>query len=148
MGVRQEYEKRVDKKQREIAELEGQLRESKAVLQAYLEFLRHLPQESGDGKTATGSGLRPGTDLYKAWQYLTKLGRPAYITELLKGIGKEPTKENRVSLSGNLSWHVRKGETFTRPKPNTFGLVGMSEEETELLSPEDEAEPDALPLDE
>lgn len=140
MGLRQEYEKRVEKKLKEIADLEGELREAKAVLQAYNEFLRHLPHDSGPGKTPA---LRPGTDLHKAWHFLNQRGKPAHITDLLKGIGKEVTKENRVSLGGNLSWHVRKGGTFTRTAPNTFGLVGMAAETESEGEPSEDSLPDS-----
>jgi ABC-type transport system substrate-binding protein len=154
MGARQEYEKRVEKKQKEITELEGQLREARVLLQAYQEFLRHLPVDESGGAKAEAT-LRPGTDLYKAKELLEKAGHPLYITDLLVGIGKEVTKENRVSLSGNLSWYVRKGLFFTRTAPNTFGLIGMKEEkedqDVEVMKEatekvDEEASEDSLPL--
>ena len=152
MGARQEYEKRIEKKQKEIAELEGQLREARVLLQAYQEFLKHLSADESGGAAKAEVALRPGTDLYKTRELLEKEGHPLYITDLLKGIGKEVTKENRVSLSGNLSWYVRKNIIFTRTAPNTFGLIGMKDDQNVGVVEEDtkqvdeEAPEDSLPL--
>lgn len=133
MGAKQEFEKRIEKKKAEIAELEAKLREERAFLSGLQESLRFFPKEDS-GETKTEVVLRPGTDLYKTQEFLQKQGRPAYIADILKGIGKEVTKESRVSLSGNLSWYVRKGLIFTRTAPNTFGLIGMTEEVKEGVS--------------
>jgi hypothetical protein len=32
---------------------------------------------------------------------------------------------NRSALSGSIAAYVRKGEIFTRPAPNTFGLLEL-----------------------
>ena len=155
MGARQELEKRIEKKKAEISELESKLREERAFLSGLQESLRFFPKDdSGDTKTEVV--LRPGTDLYKTQEFLQKQGRPTYIADILRGIGKEVTKENRVSLSGNLSWYVRKGLIFTRPAPNTFGLIGMTEEvkegvsevrgEGEFEESDGESSDDALPI--
>lgn len=60
--------------------------------------------------------------------HILKEGRPAHVTELLGALGREPTRENRASLSGSLAAYVRKGEMFTRPSPNTFGLIELGHE--------------------
>lgn len=151
MSNRQELEKRIEKKKAEIAELEAKIREEKAFLSGLQESLRFFPKDDS-GTPPAEPNLRPGTDLYKTKEYLQKLGHSAYITDILIGIGKEATKENRVSLSGNLSWYVRKGLIFIRPKPNTFGLIGMKEDEKEEVGQEEIDESseglteDALPL--
>ena len=71
--------------------------------------------------------LRIGTDLAKARDYLRKAGKAAHVTKIIEAIGKQVNKETRVSLSGSLSNYVRKGLIFTRPAPNTFGLVEFGE---------------------
>ena len=50
-------------------------------------------------------------------------GKPLHISDLLVALGKETDHDNRAALSGSLSAYVRKHEIFTRPAPNTFGLV-------------------------
>ena len=48
-----------------------------------------------------------------------------HISEILAAIGVENTKNTRVSLVGSLGSYVRKGQVFSRPGPNIFGLTGM-----------------------
>ena len=49
-------------------------------------------------------------------------------------MGKKVTRDTKASLAGSLAAYVRKGEIFTRPAPNTYGLVelGHNEHEDEL----------------
>jgi hypothetical protein len=61
----------------------------------------------------------------KARDAILKAGRPLHVSEILTVIGKPDEKEGRISLGGSLSSYVRKGEVFTRPDPNTFGLVEL-----------------------
>jgi len=151
MSGRQEIEKRIEKKRAEVAELEARVREERAFLAGLQESLRFFTKEDF-GEPPAEPNLRPGTDLYKTREYLQKLGHSAYIPDILKGIGKEVTKENRVSLSGNLSWYVRKGLIFTRPKPNTFGLISLKEGAKEQVGEVEEEESseslteDSLPI--
>ena len=65
----------------------------------------------------------------QAREYLLKAGKPMHLSKIVEGIGKEPSKENRLSLGGSLSGYVRKGQIFTRPAPNTFGLVEFGDED-------------------
>lgn len=61
----------------------------------------------------------------KAVELIKKTGRPMHVKEILEGIGKKDTKKERVSLSSSLGMYYRKNEIFTRPAPNTFGLISM-----------------------
>jgi hypothetical protein len=70
-------------------------------------------------------------------QALEQSGKPLHITDILKRIGKENTKKNRLSLGGTLSRYVREGNVFMRAGPNTFGLMSNStESDEEELPPE------------
>jgi hypothetical protein len=66
-----------------------------------------------------------------------------HITEILKALNEPVDKKHRLSLSGSLSSYVRNSQIFTRPAPNTFGLIEMnksangSEESGEFEVPED-----------
>ncbi len=122
MSARQKIEGLIEKKRQENAELQKQIEKNETYIQGLLDSLRFLPKDS-QGEVKPESTLRPGSDVYKAREYLRQLGRPAYVMDIVKGIGKEENKENRVSLSGTMSWWVRKGQIFTRPEPNTFGLI-------------------------
>jgi hypothetical protein len=121
MGIRQDFERRIAKKQQEIADLELQLRDARSYLQALQDSMKMIPQDMLE-EGGSGRELRVGSSLYKAREALRKSGKPLHINELLKAIGKPVEKKSRLSLSGSLAAYVRKNEIFTRPGPNTFGL--------------------------
>ncbi len=127
MGARENLQRLADRKSQEIAELERQIDMARAYLQAIQDSIKALPREISsqpNGEDAT-SDLRPGTLLARAREAIQKNGAPMHISALLVAIGIENTKNARVSLVGSLGAYVRKGSVFTRPGPNTFGLVGM-----------------------
>jgi hypothetical protein len=123
MGIRQDFERRIAKKQQEIDALELQIRDAKSYLQALQDSLKFFPRDgNGDSTAAAGADLRPGSALSKAREAIRKSGKPLYINELLAALGKSQDKKNRVSLAGSLSNYARKHEIFTKTAPNTFGL--------------------------
>lgn len=123
MAVREEFQKRIERKQQEIRDLETKIREANAYLQALLDSMKWLPREES---LANGNQLlRPGTTLAKAQEAIQKSGHPMHVADILKAIGKPTDRKNRVSLGGSLSGYVRRKEIFTRPAPNTFGLIEM-----------------------
>jgi len=73
--------------------------------------------------------LRPGTALANAQAAILRAGKPIHIAEILKTLGKEDTKKNRVGLAGSLATYARQGKIFTKPGPNIFGLVEMGGKE-------------------
>ena len=138
MQLQREIDRRIDKKRLEILELEKQLGEAKAYLLALLDTAKWLPK-SGDKEVT----LRPGSDLARARDFIKVHGRPQHVTDILKGLGKEVNKPNRISLSGSLSGYARKGAIFTKPAPNTFGLIEL-ENGGENKSEETFNQPDIL----
>jgi hypothetical protein len=121
MFLRKEFEKRMEKKREEIALLESQLSQARSYLMA-LEDSMKLLSRVGDSANSEAA-LRPGTDLDKAREFLRDAGKAMHVSKIILGIGRELNKANRVSLSGSLGNYVRRGLIFTRPAPNTFGLV-------------------------
>lgn len=122
MGIRQDFERRITKKQQEIADLELQLRDAKSYLQALQDSLKIIPRDATSNGTSLGTNLRPGTALSKARDAIKKSGKPIHINDLLTAIGKPLDKKSKVSLAGSLSNYARKQEIFTKTAPNTFGL--------------------------
>jgi len=137
MGIREKLEEKIKKKEQEIQEYENKIREAKAYLQALHDSIRLLPRKETIAEPPE-SILRPGSNVAKTYALLKKEGRPLHITEILKGIGKSVTKKEKISLSGSISWYVRKKEIFTRPAPNTFGLVSLEEKEESIEEPPDD----------
>jgi hypothetical protein len=138
MGVRENLRKILDKKQQEIDDLELRLRDARVYLQAVQDSMRLLPRENSLNDDPPKE-LRPGTLVAKARDAIRSVGRPVHIADLLKMLGKPIDKNNRVSLSGSLSAYVRNGQIFTRPAPNTFGLIELTGNisENEITSEDD-----------
>ncbi|HYH00082.1 MAG TPA: hypothetical protein VD837_13185 [Terriglobales bacterium] len=121
MGIRDNFQRLIDKKTQEIRDLELKLREANAYVQAIQDSMRLLPRDQEGGTVDVE--LRAGTSLAKTRDVLKKAGAPLHVSEILKQIGRPTDKKSRVSLSGTLAGYVRAGKVFTRPAPNTFGLV-------------------------
>ena len=139
MRAKIEIEKRIKRKEAEIAELRKQLEQAEAYLQGMADSLKLFPKE-GESDEDDGPTLRSGSDLEKARLAILKAGKPLHIKDLVLAIGKEPTKENKTSLSGSIGAYVRREIIFTRPKPNTFGVTEFENADADDLK--------GLPLDE
>src|SRR5688572_13801905 len=139
MTFREELQKRIDKKRTEIATLTVRLKEAEIYAQALEDTLKLLPKENGDipELPATSVPLREGTAIFRAKEVLQEAGKPLHINELLSAMGKPSDRDNRTALAGSISAYVRRSEIFTRPAPNTFGLVGMkpTEQPQQPLAP-------------
>jgi len=123
MGLRKEFQKRIEKKQQEIEQLKLQIREAEIYIQALQDSVKLLPRE--DETPSAPRTLRPNSNLSKSRDAIKQCGQPMHISELLKMIGVENNKKNRLSLSGSLASYVRRKEIFSRPQPNTFGLLEL-----------------------
>jgi hypothetical protein len=122
MALREEILRKIDKKQQEISTLEAQIRECNIYIGSLQDVLKMLPREAEEGKEIT---LRHGSLLSQAREAIRKAGKPLHITEILAAIGRQSTKQTRLALSGSLAAYVRRAEIFTRPEPNTFGLLEL-----------------------
>lgn len=134
MGARESLQRLLDRKTQEIQELELQIQLARAYQQAIQDSIKALPREATSqigGEEGIPSEIRPGTLLARARDAIQKHGAPMHISEILAAIGVENTKKSRVSLVGSLGAYVRKGQVFTRPMPNTFGIIGMNEAKVE-----------------
>jgi hypothetical protein len=130
---------RLQKKEAEIQSLEEKIRAARIYVQALQDVLNVLEK---DGATSTAdTGPRRGSAVTQAREIISKSGKPVHINELLNALGKLNTRENRASLTSALAAYVRRGEIFTRPAPNTFGLIELGHTER------DDAPQDELPSD-
>jgi hypothetical protein len=125
MGVREDLLKKIERKRAEIAELEAKVALAREYLQALEDTFKMFARENAGAGQDAATTLRPGTALAKARDAIKKAGQPMHITDLLTAIGKGHSRNERAGLSGTLAAYVRRGEIFTRPAPNTFGLVEM-----------------------
>jgi hypothetical protein len=108
MKERNLIREKLRRKEIEIQSLEARLREAKG----YVRALRELLGEEDADKSMVAM----------ARDIILEQGHPVHITDLLKGMGRDLTREARVSLTSALAAYVRRGDVFTRAGPNTFGL--------------------------
>jgi len=122
MGLRENFQKLIDKKEQEISGLEIQVREANAYIQALQDSMKLLPRDP-EANSESEHILREGSTLAKTRDLLRKSGTPLPISEILKLLGKPQDTKHRISLAGTLSGYARKGRVFTKTAPNTFGLI-------------------------
>ncbi len=129
MGIRENLQRLISKKQEEIAALELKITETKAYIQGLQDSMKLLPRDSSG---AADYALREGTALAKARDAIKAAGGPMTVTELLKALGKSQDKKHRVSLAGTLSGYARDGKVFIKTAPNTFGLIESKTSQPEV----------------
>jgi len=130
MKAERDIERKIKQKEEEAQRLREDLLRAEVYIEAMHESLRLVKKTSN---AELGNSIRPGSMIHKAQEILRKEGKPLYVGDLLNRMGREVTKMNRMSLSGSLGTYVRNKQVFTRPAPNTFGLIefGNSAEDDE-----------------
>ncbi len=124
MSERSVIEAKIKKKTSEIQSLERKLEAAKVYLTALKDILRAIEKEVQDERPDE-TALRKGSSVAQARDVILKLGAPVHIDELLQHLGRELTRQNKASLTGSLAAYVRRGDVFTRPSPNTYGLMEL-----------------------
>ena len=128
MSERRKIEERLRRKEAEMQGLEAQLREARAYVQALQDVLKMFPKEVGQEHFASHTAvatLRSGSGVALAREAILAQGKPLHISALLQKVGRDNSKKAKISLSSSLATYVRKNEIFTRPAPNTFGLIEL-----------------------
>jgi hypothetical protein len=124
MNERRRIEEKLRKKEHEIISLEAQIKEARIYIQALQDVLRLIPKDK-DQNSSPEFILRSGSTVAKAREAILSHGNPLHVTEILRALGAEITRESRAALAGSISAYVRKRQIFTRNGPNTFGLIEM-----------------------
>ena len=124
MSERKKIENLIKKKEVRIEELEEEIKATRVYLQALQDVLKMLP------KPSESIVLRPGSDVARAREIILGKAQPVHISALLEALEKEGTRENRASLTSSLAAYVRRNQVFTRPAPNTFGLIELGHTNT------------------
>lgn len=127
MGLRDKFEDKIKKKKEEIEQLHIKIREAEAYIQGLQDAMKYLPKYKVD--VTSDKSLRPGSMLHKTYTLLKSTGKPMHINDILQGIGLQVDRDKKVSLTGSLGSYVRNKQIFTRPAPNTFGLISMENED-------------------
>jgi hypothetical protein len=136
MKARRDIERRIEKEQQQIIELNSQIEHAEFFIKGLQEALKMLPKDN-DSKARKGKGtVRPGSDMAKIRDLIRQAGKPLRIEEILIGLGKSDTKANRMSIAGSLGRYVRKSEIFNRVGPNLFSLIDMEVTDMSELPPD------------
>ena len=133
MDVRRKLDREIEKQEQKILQMRIDLAGEEAYLRAQQDMRKLLPRNGVNGQPLA---LRANSDLAKARDAIRETGRPMHVSEILQKLGKPLTRETRSSLSGSIGWYVRRNEIFTRPAPNTFGLVEFEKVEADEEPPE------------
>lgn len=124
---------RLRKKTLEVHALEEKLRTARIYLQALQDVMKALGGQSDEARGE--SILRSGSAVSQARDVILKASKPVHISDLLRALGRDDTRDVRASLTSSLAAYVRRGEVFTRPAPNTYGLVELGHETVEDAEP-------------
>ena len=143
-------EERLRKKQSEVASLEEKLKAAKVYVAALNDILRMLAKDDEPPADTVEAKLRPGSAVAQTREIILANGAPVHLDDILEAMGKSVTRDTKASLAGSLAAYVRKEEIFSRPAPNTFGLIELGH--TEVFDEEEEQPPagfgsDNNPLD-
>jgi hypothetical protein len=151
MPLRDELVRRISRKNQEIASLDQQvagltqqISVAKAYVQAIEDTVKMLDRDALAGPVE--KSLRRGSAPARAQKALRNVGRPMHITKLLPEMGLPVNRKTRSTVSSALSAYWRRGEIFTRPAPNTFGLVEFGENAATEQSAAEQSEGDDTPL--
>jgi len=130
VSERRAIDDRLRKKQLEITSLEEKLKAAKIYVSALQDVMKLLNRDDDQADTAEAK-LRPGSTVAQAREIILERGEPVHIDDLLTAMGKEVSRDSKASLAGSLAAYVRKEEIFTRPAPNTYGLVELGHTDIE-----------------
>jgi hypothetical protein len=133
MGVRDDYLRRIEKKRAEVEAIRTTLRLEERYLEAMLDAYKIMPRAGEDGNGAgRPSGLRKGSNTGKAYIALKRTGHALHVKDLVEAMGLKVSRTITQGLASSLRAYVNKNEIFTKPAPNTYGLVefGGSDEPT------------------
>ena len=118
--VQATLEERIRKKEQEIRQFQHQIDAAQEFVRATREALALFLKAD---KAHPNEGMRRGGSASKTLQYLKKEGQARHIGDIVVGIGRKNDTKNRSAVAAQLSQYVRDGKLFTRPVPNTFGLI-------------------------
>jgi hypothetical protein len=126
MSERKKIEDRLRKKEQEIVSMEEKIKATRIYVQALRDILKMLSSDVTETPEVDGEiTLRSGSAVDQARRVILDKGVPVHIDDILAALGKDATREAKASLTSSLAAYVRRDEIFTRPAPNTFGLVEL-----------------------
>jgi hypothetical protein len=142
MSSRKQLQKLIEKEEQticslrsDIKKLEGQIQLKTSYVQGLTDSLKYLPK--ADNGSDAPVKLREGSEIATARDILLKAGKALHVSEILKLMGKEASKNHKTSASGYLSAYARKGLFFKKTAPNTFCAIEIEAADQSATPPDD-----------
>lgn len=132
MSERKKIEDKLRRKEQEITTLEDKIKDAKVYVKALRDVLKMLATTEKAPEEEQPQ-LKAGSAVAQARDAILLNNQPLHIDEILSALGKENTRESKSSLTSSLAAYVRREELFTRPAPNTFGLVELGHKTVESV---------------
>jgi hypothetical protein len=120
MAVREDIEKRIEREKQKISDLQKQIERCNAFILGMQEALKFIPKT---GEKITKEYYFRSGDTKQAYEVLKQSAKPLSINEILSLIGKEPTKQNKASLSSSLHRAVKKSGLIKKVASNMFTIT-------------------------
>ena len=127
-----EKQQRVVELRKELAQLEAELRDAKALLSGRplaSKYNAHKPKSRhGFTNGVRRKPIQENSSVWWAQQALMLEEKPLHIDELLQKIKEYSTLDVKKStLISNLSRYIKHNDTFVRPAESTYGLINYAE---------------------
>ncbi len=130
MSARDRIFNQIKKKEVEIQDLKTRLREAEVYIQGLRDAIKYVQKDQGDSDNPSGGAkLKAGSNLAKARDYISKMGKPLHVEEILKGLNQPINKKTKVSLAGSLNAYAKNGRVFVRFGNNVFGIDGIAQKD-------------------
>lgn len=121
MSTRKKFEE-------EIAKLEKVAADALAGIETWKKALKLLPKDTDTRPKLRRAELRPGSDMDLARIALTEAQKPLHINQLIVAMGRESSKESKISIASSIQAYARREIIFKKTAPNTFGLIDMPQQ--------------------
>lgn len=142
LSLRDKLETLIKKKEIEIGEYEGKIKEAKSYIQALQDSIRLLPKYDNEGNGTREVRIKPGSNPDKVHELLKTKGHPLHIKEIVEGIGLEYNRISRSTIRSALSPYVKNGQLFKLVSPGTIGLIEWEGKQQQFEL--DESEPEDI----
>ena len=126
-------EKKIEEEKQKISDLKINLQKSESYLQGLQDSLKLVPTIREKRTQSSGNKpiFRAGGSVKKAYDLIKETGRPMGIGEILKGIDKDDTKQNRASLASSLYRSAKKQGGLIIKVDNLFSISELQSNKKE-----------------
>lgn len=130
LEVLRQKQHRLAELKEELATLEVELRDAKAILSGRPDVATKPKSRHGFTNGRRARPIQHGSSVWWAEKVLDNLGENLPIDELLSMIeAQSGQRVKKNTLVSNLSRYVKFNDTFTRPAPSVFGLVKFADKD-------------------